>query len=189
MRKIPPDFHAFSVQYEGVVNKLITKVGIAQAFDPKMDRKLYPPVDEQLALWDTGATQSVITPKIVRDLGLKPVGKMVMHHGGGRTEQLTYMVNVGLPNGVGFPGVMVAELEQLENSEFGMLIGMDIIAVGDFSITCYEGKTCFSYRYPSKTKVDYVQEHRSIMRGVQGPNELCYCGSNTKFKKCHGARS
>ena len=36
---------------------------------------------------------------------------------------------------------------------------MDIITSGDFSITNKNGITVFSFRYPSITEVDYVQEH------------------------------
>ena len=40
-----------------------------------------------------------------------------------------------------------------------VLIGMDIITQGDFSITNKDQKTVFSFRFPSETHTDYVKEH------------------------------
>jgi len=39
-----------------------------------------------------------------------------------------------------------------------MLIGMDIIGIGDFAVSNYNNKTIFSFRYPSKHKIDFVHE-------------------------------
>jgi hypothetical protein len=36
------------------------------------------------------------------------------------------------------------------------LIGMDIITLGDFSITNHKGVTCMSFRIPSGHEIDYV---------------------------------
>ena len=43
-----------------------------------------------------------------------------------------------------------------------ILIGMDIIKHGDFSITNVNGKTTFSFRTPSVKEIDYVKESRNI---------------------------
>jgi hypothetical protein len=42
-----------------------------------------------------------------------------------------------------------------------VLIGMDIISRGDFALTHKEGKTVFSFRYPSLATIDFfASEHR-----------------------------
>jgi hypothetical protein len=43
---------------------------------------------------------------------------------------------------------------------FGMLIGMDIVSMGDYSITNFEGKTVMSFRVPSLHKICYVEDFR-----------------------------
>jgi hypothetical protein len=53
-----------------------------------------------------------------------------------------------------------------------VLIGMDIIGRGDFSVTCVGGKTCMSFRFPSKATIDYVAEGKAAnlaaAHGVKG---------------------
>jgi len=58
-----------------------------------------------------------------------------------------------LPNNVGIPFLQVTESVLLG---FDMLIGMDIISQGDFSISCPGGETVFSFQLPSTHEVDYV---------------------------------
>lgn len=85
------------------------------------------------ALWDTGAARSVIAQRIVDRLELKPVrtAHLIGVHGVQETE--TYSVDVFLPNGVEFYG-----LEVIKGNPpafwWDMLIGMDIISRGDFSL-------------------------------------------------------
>lgn len=188
MRKPFPGFHAFTLSFDQLVNRLISDAGITEAFDPKTDPTTHPKPLPVKALWDTGATSSVVTPWVVKDLGLSPVGKSFLNHGGGRSEQMIYVVNLYLPNGVGFVGVPVAEMDKIEDSGFGIIIGMDIIASGDFSLTNFQRKTCFSFRVPSQQRVDYVVEWNSRVKRALGPNDPCHCGNGKKFKKCHGSR-
>jgi hypothetical protein len=96
----------------------------------------------------------------------------------------THIVHFYLPNQVAILGVLVTEFPGATN--FGAIIGMDVMTLGDLSITNYSGRTCMSFRTPSLSKVDYVAEHaRAVFSGV-GRNDPCPCGSGRKFKKCHG---
>jgi len=183
-----PTFHALTNSYPGRVNRIITKIAVCDAFDPQNPPDELPPLAETDALWDTGATSSVITPAVVRALELVPSGRTITNHGGGASEHNTFIVNLTLPNGVGFTGVRVTELEKVVDN-FGMIIGMDVISFGDFSITNYENKTCFSFRVPSQGSVDFVKEYNAKLRAAVPGNALCPCGSKIKFKKCHGATS
>jgi uncharacterized protein YchJ len=74
-----------------------------------------------------------------------------------------------------------------------VLIGMDIITRGDFAVTNSDGRTTFSYRWPSTKRIDFVKE---IKQGKEplpprasrkvGRNDPCPCGSGKKFKNCCG---
>ena len=73
------------------------------------------------------------------------------------------------------------------------LLGMDIISLGDFSITNFEGKTWLSFRIPSQHKVDFVEKVNNEMAVInrhfalkKSFNNPCVCGSGKKFKNCHG---
>jgi predicted aspartyl protease len=145
-----------------------------------------PPQQEFEAIWDTGATGTVISKNVVEKCGLIPHSITTVYTASGIDEANVYMISILLPNRVGFPLVQVTE-GKLEGTD--LLIGMDLIASGDFAVTNVGGKTTLSYRIPSIKRIDYVEEAKRIREakeGKVGRNELCPCGSGKKFKKCHG---
>ena len=73
------------------------------------------------------------------------------------------------------------EVDALAGEQDDVLIGMDIINLGDFAVSNVEGSTCFTFRMPSLEEFDFVGVPRV------GRNEPCPCGSGKKYKKCHGA--
>jgi hypothetical protein len=44
---------------------------------------------------------------------------------------------------------------EIGNQGIDVLIGMDIISLGDFAISNFDGKTQFSFRIPSQRHVEY----------------------------------
>ena len=67
-----------------------------------------------------------------------------------------------MPNKIRVRGVTVTEAVLMDDTE--MLIGMDIIALGDFSVTNLGRKSCMSFRIQSVKKIDYVEE---ILNSIQ----------------------
>lgn len=187
----PPPFQALTIKYGGFANRIITAVSITAAYDPHNPPSPPPPQVPTSALWDTGATRSAITPSVVASLGLTPTGSQVVNHFGGTSTKPTYLVNVYLPNAVTFAGIVVTECE--ETAHFGFILGMEIIARGDFSITSVSNQTWVSFRVPSMVGIDYVQEYNKLQFAGVGRNDACPCGKQdfsgkpVKFKKCHGA--
>ncbi len=123
-------------------------------------------MEEFVATWDTGATNSVITQRVIDACGLKPIGTTAVSHAQGTTDDVeVFLVNIGLPNGVAFPALRVTRGE-LRGTD--VLIGMDIIAQGDFAVTNRDGNTKFSFRIPSIADIDFVAESQgSNTRGRQ----------------------
>ena len=113
---------------------------------------------EFTALWDTGATNSVISQSIVDKCGLVPTGVTPVHHADGTSLQETYLVNIGLPNGVAYSAKPVTKAQLTGGIE--ALIGMDIITTGDFAVTNFEGRTKFTFRVPSLEHFDFVPDRR-----------------------------
>lgn len=107
------------------------------------------------AIWDTGATGTVITKSVAKRLGLIPTGMAEVITANGRAIQKTFTVDIGLPNKVIIQSVIAIEVDGL-SIDCDALIGMDIITLGDFSITNHKGKTCMSFRVPSIHEIDYV---------------------------------
>jgi len=106
-------------------------------------------------IWDTGATNSAISQKVVDALGLQPITATQVQTADGLTLKPVYLVNIGILNGPTIESVRVtlADLGYID-----ALIGMDIITLGDFSITNKGGQTVFSFRIPSQHTIDYVKE-------------------------------
>jgi hypothetical protein len=144
--------YAFTKRYPARVNTLTTAVTVSIGFDPQTT-KSFPQPKQFVAIWDTGATNSVITKKVVRACGLKPIGMTQVHHAGGVSNREVFLVNIGLPSRRGFAHVRVTEGDMVGDAD--VLIGMDIIGEGDFAVTHKDGKTTFSFRVPSVGTIDF----------------------------------
>jgi len=192
MKEKVTNFSAFTIKHNGIANRIVTAIRLSKAFDPAN-----PPTStfaqyETTALWDTGATKSVVTEATARALGLTPVGTTLVNHAGGSSSHNTYLINFYLPNNVCVYGVLVSECPDIAGS-FGAIIGMDIISQGDFSITNCNGQTWMTFRVPSIQPIDYVIEANKITFAGVGRNDPCPCGKKDanngkpiKYKYCHG---
>lgn len=108
------------------------------------------------AIWDTGATGTAITTNVVKALGLLPTGQSHVSTAAGVVLQNTYSINVTLPNSLTVEGIVATEVPALSGG-CEALIGMDIITLGDLSITNHDNVTCMSFRVPSSHEIDYVK--------------------------------
>ena len=130
---------AFTTYGQVPLKVLKNQVGItASGGDDSQKVKLFQ------AVWDTGATATVITEKVVSECGLKESGKTELHGVLGSETTPTYLVDVFLPNKVRVVEVTVPKAPLTGDSD--ILVGMDIIGMGDFAVSSYKGKTCFSFR-------------------------------------------
>jgi len=107
------------------------------------------------AIWDTGATSSVITKKVADELELKPISMTQVHTANGIRDCNVYSVDITLPNNINISNVNVTEATL---QGFDLLIGMDIIGLGDFAVSNHQGNTMVSYRIPSDGGVDFVKQ-------------------------------
>jgi predicted aspartyl protease len=182
---------SFTVTAQGLLRELITDAFVGSAFTTKENSVEFYSGPQNLtkfsALWDTGATGTVITQKVVDTLGLKPIGMTLASGVQGEHMTEVYLVAIALPNGIGFPTMRVTKgiLGHLD-----VLIGMDIITCGDFALTHHEGKTCFSFSCPPSQRIDFTgRAPKSPLPSdipKVGRNDKCPCGSGLKYKRCHG---
>lgn len=179
-------FQALTTKFAGRANRILTDVTVQDGFDPTNPPSLLPTKVATKALWDTGATGSVISAQLAKQLGLSPVGVATVHTAAGPKQSPTYVVNFTLPNGVLMYGIRVTEWPGL--AECGAIIGMDVITVGDFAITNVEGETWMSFRTPSSQRIDYVESVNRLAFQNVGRNDPCPCNSGRKFKQCHGRK-
>jgi len=189
-----PKSQSLTIKYEHIVEKIVTDIGISQAFDIRNPPAPQPNIHPTKALWDTGATISIITKTVVDALGLIPKGTILMNHGAGSLLTNTYQTNLFLPNKVCMIAVLVAEYPD-HAIDYKVVLGMDIISKGDFSITQSGGKTCMTFRMPSIATIDYVAESEKLTFVGAKRNEPCRCGKVDKngnpvlYKFCHGGKN
>lgn len=179
------NFKAFTLDYHQQVNVLTSKVSVGVAFDPKHSPD-GPPLVEFDAIWDTGASASMISQSVVEKCSLQPTGQTKVYTASGEDICNTYLICIKLPNEVGFPWVRVTE-GKLHGTD--MLIGMDLIGLGDFAVSNFQGATVFTYRYPSVARTDFTEKTKQLNKPPNrkiGRNSLCPCGSGLKYKKCCG---
>ena len=181
-------FKAFTVDHRGIASSLQTKCGICRGIPiDELDKGVpHPQVSTVTAVWDTGAEMSSISNNLAKAMGLVSLGKARNSTAAGYIYVDVFAVNIHLPNGVSFAMVPVTGNDL---GDVDMLIGMDIISQGDFSVTNVNGKTTFSFRIPSMQRIDYVGEatQKNTASSKQpSRNDPCPCGSGKKYKNCCG---
>ncbi len=162
---------AFTNSYSGFRRVLTCSIGISE-YEPKNKRPT-PTIKNIEAIIDTGAEGSVITEKIAKDANLIPIRKIYAKGALTPKPKLTnvYLVNIFLPNKVGFVGIPVMECESLTGG-YNALIGMDIINLGDLAITNLNGKTKVSFQHPSTHDIDFAEETNRVIRERQIKEKL-----------------
>lgn len=138
------EVHAFTASYDKLVLRLLSAAKVM--FNGKRI--------DVTAQWDTGASCTAISHEVVKALQLIPQGKRTIKTPSSTKEVNTYLVDIVLPNNVRVHNVDVCDSDIGEQG-IGMLIGMNIISLGDFAVSNYENKTNYSFRIPSQKAVDY----------------------------------
>lgn len=155
--------HNFTLQYSGLAAVLTTDILVGhpvvnnvKVADGSTDPEAVFPSQ---AIWDTGATNTVITQRAAEALGLKPITKTLVTGVNSQSQENVYLVSIVLPNNVGVRMVRVTECKQLSHpddpNQCDVLLGMDIITMGDFVITNLGGQTMMSFRMPSIERIDF----------------------------------
>ena len=151
---------SFTTKWKNPASTLTSQINVSEAFDPApllaQNKVEEFPHRTYTAVWDTGATRSVITEKVITELGLQSVGTTINHTVGGTVQSERYLVNFWLPNRVIVGGLSASRGTIYGNTD--VLIGMDVIGRGDFAVTNRDGQTWLSFTMPSIRRLDFVAE-------------------------------
>lgn len=145
----------FSIEYDSIARAIVSKCHISHPFDPE---RIDPTTVEHYrftAIWDTGATNTVITQNVIDKINLAPTGVTKVRGVGGEHTSNKYLINLVLPNHVGLPAIPVTQGD-LGNSA-DVLIGMDVISRGDFAVTNNKN-TVLSFRMPSFETIKFKSD-------------------------------
>jgi len=153
MSERTPKSLAFEVNYNNIAHELKTQVILFAVSAPAPNKTV-----AINAIWDTGATHSVITPEIAKFLRLFAIDTVpIIGVNNEKPESKPVsIVHVGLPNNV------LLQTRRVSVTNIGggadMLIGMDIITLGDFLISNTGKKTSFSFVMPPfPDKPDWIE--------------------------------
>ncbi|MBI5731623.1 MAG: SEC-C domain-containing protein [Ignavibacteriales bacterium] len=174
--------HSFTLKGNGLVFVLSTPLEISDINSPgnKFSTR---------GIWDTGASGTVITQEVVDALKLKPTGIATVNTASESNKRtVTFDINLHFSSNLTIR-IIKANLGKVIPG-IGCLIGMDVICLGDFSITNHQQKTCMTFRIPSLHEIDYRKNPTLkipfMTDEVPERNEPCNCGSGKKYKNCHG---
>lgn len=139
---------AFTTKYNNISRRLINAATLI--YNGKEMQTKY-------AQWDTGATSTCISQNVVHSLGLLPISNTIVMTPSGKKILNVYLIDIKLRSNLLIKDVLVIGSE-IGAQGVDVLIGMDIINLGDFAVSNYHGETHFSFRYPSQEDVDYVHD-------------------------------
>ena len=142
---VSDEMKAFTSTFPGVSLRLVNRVTVIGD-----EASIEVP-----ALWDTGATKTSVASEVATALGLVPFANRDVLTPSGPDTLPLYMVDIKLPSGEVIERLEVIGSE-IGKQGIGVLVGMDVISLGDFACSCREGRTMFTFRTPSIEDANYL---------------------------------
>lgn len=141
---------AYNFESKGLVDAILTPIAVCEAVE--MNESIVVPkiFRSSNCMWDTGATNTLISQKVVDDLGLKPYGVCLVSDNTTTEKRETFLVHLGLPTGT---TALNVEAMLTLSEDYDVVIGMHIISLCDFCFTNKDNASCFSLRHPSNEKI------------------------------------
>jgi predicted aspartyl protease len=115
------------------------------------------------AIWDTGATKTFINRHLSEKLTLTPIEFQPVIGATGSQMAGLVVLAIKLPNGLFIPDKRAFICDLPDSAH--ILIGMDIIQLGDFHISNAGGKTLFSIVMPSLPSPFNLAEEADRLNG------------------------
>ncbi|MDR2368294.1 MAG: hypothetical protein LBF58_09340 [Deltaproteobacteria bacterium] len=180
----------FTIVYPGTAITIRSLVRIGFVRDNK-DFQLPPFEDKFLACWDTGATKSCIKESIAKHYNLPSIGEIICRGINSENKVKVYLASIFLPN-----ETVINEIELCSHDDtlnIDLLIGMDIISMGELLVSTSDGITAFSFQSPAATvlTLNSIPLRPKVSFEINqsfNPDMLCPCGSEKIFNKCCGKR-
>ena len=109
-------------------------------------------------IWDTGSSRSIISQNVVNDLQLTSVGTSLATQLQARGEVIRdiFLMNIALAPHIIFSNVRVGLV--LLPPGFDIIIGLDIITRGNFSLSQENGKTIVEFLLPDPALLHYISQ-------------------------------
>ena len=151
MHNKPNRYLAFTKTYPTQARELVTTIWVAYEYMRSITNK----ITQFNAIRDTGATESMVTPKVVQTLKMPAVTRNKVKGVNSETLCNVYAIDLLLPNKFMIQNIHVTEAS-FPWGDF--LIGMDIISLWDFAVTRKNQSTVMSFVMPNLRMIDFEKE-------------------------------
>lgn len=139
------EYRAFTGLFEKITDELTSPIKIWSEF--VIGKSSNTPPVEATALWDTGATATCIKPWLKDRLNLQLINTQTLLAGvGGEVNAYITLINIQLMCDIEIDDCPLYITDFPGDTD--ILIGMDIINMGDFVVCNTDGKTSFSFAMP-----------------------------------------
>jgi predicted aspartyl protease len=157
------DHYAFSWHYPGLARSLAAEARVCKEYAGNPEESV-----TIRAIWDTGATSTVVSPDVAGKINLVSVDKLGVYGVNSYTEVDVSIISIILPNGIILKNKRITICKLPPTVD--MLIGMDIILMGDLFICNADNRTLFSYAIsPLPDKIDLVDRAEELGQEKQAP--------------------
>lgn len=129
-----------SLKYKSKAKELAIPVCIANPQDPERF------ISDCIGIIDTGATSSMISADLAEQLELEPYGTISISGVHGTENAKLFRCDIIFGSDYILPGHSVSAAEG--DAGFDLLIGMDILTMGEMYVSNQAGKTFFRFGIP-----------------------------------------
>jgi predicted aspartyl protease len=148
-------YNALTIASPGIAQNILMPVVIQQSKSICQAYHINSDAVDVYALLDTGASVTCISQTLADKLNLKTVGQGIMDTAGGIHKTNLYYIDLLMRNDISF--INIQAMEFTGSKRFDILIGMDILTLGDLAITNAGQRTVISFRVPPDTRhIDYA---------------------------------
>jgi predicted aspartyl protease len=137
------DTLSLSIRWEQPILRVITPVTACQVKRSGLEVKQL----DVRAMWDTGSMGTCVSTELARYLGLAPFRTTTLTSLHGDSVANVCLMDLVLPDGIMIENVMAMEIET--RRDFDIIIGMNIIRLGDFSLCNDHGNTVMTFSLPT----------------------------------------
>jgi len=156
------EYRALTVSYHAQVKRLFTPVGVIPIFT--INSTTFDAPTKAKALWDTGAALTCIRPALFQHIKLPllgAIGLTTITGVGGKVEAPAILVNLFITSTLVIESCPAFILDLPKNID--VIIGMDVIGMGDFVVCNANNKTSFSFAIPPfPDKIDLADRANAI---------------------------
>lgn len=148
-----PQHAAFRTEYHGLVPCLMNKIVIISKMDFSKNGQF-------IGIWDTGAMSTVVTPKVLKQLSLPIID--TTHICGVNSNGIApvVLIDLILPNQFRIESIRAA-VADIKGAD--ILLGMNIITMGDFSVSNLNGETELSFAIPPfENRTDLLEKAKCV---------------------------